>query len=193
MLPSPMTDPVPVVLRAWRTTDAAALLAIFAASDDLSTQYPSPVTTLAEADACLQKMLAWDASRKNAAIVPGPHPDGAPVGNVAVTGVEFRHGTGWVSYFSSGTVRGQGLVSRSCAALTSWALDPSGLGLERLELGHRLNNPASGVIALQSGFVREGTERSKLRYGHERFDVATYGRLRSDPVPGVEGVVLQLP
>ncbi|MEJ7649020.1 MAG: GNAT family protein [Nakamurella sp.] len=186
-----MNDPVPVVLRPWRITDAAALLAIFAASDDLRTQYPSPVTTLSEAEACLEKMLAWDASRKNAAIVPGPDHDGAPVGNVAVTGVEFRHGTGWVSYFSSATVRGQGLVSRSCAALTTWALDPAGLGLERLELGHRLNNPASGVIALWSGFVREGTERAKLRYDDERFDVATYGRLRSDPVPSADGVVLQ--
>ncbi|WP_353648315.1 GNAT family protein [Nakamurella sp. A5-74] len=188
-----MTDPVPIVLRPWQTTDAAALLAIFAASDDLSTQYPSPVTSLAEADACLEKMLGWDATRKNAAIVPGPDLDGDPVGNIAVTGVEFRHGTGWVSYFSSGDVRGRGHIGRSAAALTNWALDPAGLGLERLELGHRLNNPASGVIALRAGFVREGTERAKLRYGDERFDVATYGRLRSDPAPRPSGVLLYLP
>ena len=188
-----MADAAGLVLRPWRASDAGALLAIFAASDDLATQYPEPMTNAAEADACLHKMLVWDASRKNAAIVMGTDPDGEPVGNIAVTGVEFRHGTGWVSYFSSGTVRGQGLVSRSCAALSNWALDPDGLGLERLEVGHRLNNPASGVIARRAGFVREGTERAKLRYGDERFDVATYGRLRSDPAPRTSGVLLYLP
>lgn len=191
-MPETVRVSVPVVLRPWRATDAGALLAIFTASDDLSTQYPSPVTTLAEAAACLENMLAWTETRKNAAVVPGPDPDGEPVGNVAVTGVEFRHGTGWVSYFSSSAVRGRGHIGRSAAALTNWALDPAGLGLERLELGHRLNNPASGTVAVRAGFVREGTERAKLLYGDQRFDVATYGRLRSDPAPTSEGVVLRL-
>lgn len=191
MTRSPVGEPAPITLRPWRATDAPAVLAIFAASVDLATQYPVPVTDLGDAAACLQKMLVWNETHKNAAIVPGTDPAAAPVGNLAVTGIEYRHGTGWVSYFSSGAVRGRGLVARSCAALTTWALDPDGLGLERLELGHRLNNPASGAVAIRAGFVREGTERAKLRYGSERFDVATYGRLRSDPAPDSEGVVLQ--
>lgn len=198
-----------LLLRPWQASDAAALLDIFAASDDLATQYPLPVTTLSEANKCLESMLPWDASHKNFAVVPltgargGPdampadspvgNPVGSPFGNVAVTGVEFRHGTGWVSYFCSGAVRGRGYISRSVAALANWALDPDGLGLERLELGHRLNNPASGVVALRAGFVQEGTERAKLRYGDERFDVATYGRLRRDPVPNADAVALLFP
>lgn len=188
-----MADLPEIVLRPWRPTDATALLAIFAASDDLGSQYPAPVTSLAEAEDCLLKILVWNETHKNAAIVPGTDPDAAPVGTVAVTGIEYRHGTGWISYFSSGAVRGRGLVARSCAALTNWSLESDGLALERLELGHRINNPASGAVAIRAGFLREGTERAKLRYGDQRFDVATYGRLRSDPAPSADGVALRLP
>jgi RimJ/RimL family protein N-acetyltransferase len=59
----------------------------------------------------------------------------------------------------------------------------SGWGLERLELGHRVNNPASGAVARAAGFVHEGTEREKFLVDGERIDVLTYGRLRSDPWP----------
>lgn len=193
----------PLTLRPWRSTDALAVLAIFAASDDLATQYPLPVTDVGQAEDCLARMLVWDDTRKNFAIVPTrtdtrhrestEHPEEPrPVGNVAVTAIEYRHRTGWVSYFSSGAHRGRGLVGRSVAALSNWALDPAGLGLERLELGHRLNNPGSGSVARRAGFVREGTERAKLRYGGERFDVATYGRLRSDALPEEPTVTIQL-
>lgn len=58
-----------------------------------------------------------------------------------------------------------------------------GWGLERLELGHRENNPASGGVARAAGFVHEGTERGKFLLDGERHDVHTYGRLRSDPMP----------
>lgn len=56
-------------------------------------------------------------------------------------------------------------------------------GLQRLELGHRANNPASGAIARHAGFVKEGTERAKFLLDGRRVDVDTYGRLASDPPP----------
>lgn len=56
-------------------------------------------------------------------------------------------------------------------------------GVERLELGHRVNNPASGAVARHAGFIREGTERGKFLIGGQRIDVDTYGRLHSDPSP----------
>lgn len=56
-------------------------------------------------------------------------------------------------------------------------------GLERLELGHRLNNPASCRVATRAGFLAEGIERQKLRYGTQRFDVELHARLRTDPAP----------
>lgn len=62
-----------------------------------------------------------------------------------------------------------------------WAFDVR--GLERLELGHRVTNPASGGVARRAGFVVEGTEREKFLIDGQRIDVLTYGRLRSDPTP----------
>ena len=64
------------------------------------------------------------------------------------------------------------------AALAEHAF--AGLGLFRLELGHRLDNPASCRVASRAGFAAEGVERSKLRYGDLRFDVETHARLATD-------------
>lgn len=174
----------PILLRPWTDADLPAILDIFTTSDDLTTQYPLPVTSLDEAATCREKMLTWDESRRNFAI----EVDGIAVGNIGITGVEQRHHTGWVSYFSSGAARGRGLVTRSAIAATNWALGE--LGLFRLELGHRMNNPASGAIALAAGFTQEGHERQKLEYDGERFDVLTYGRLATDPAPAAPGVTL---
>ncbi len=62
---------------------------------------------------------------------------------------------------------------------------PCGAGdrLHRLELGHRLSDPASCRVAVAAGFRAEGVERDKLRYGDERFDVETHARLSGDPSP----------
>ncbi len=59
-------------------------------------------------------------------------------------------------------------------------------GLERLELGHRVNNPASAAVAEAAGFVREGVERGKFLIAGARVDVTTYGRLVTDPMPATE-------
>ena len=174
----------PIVLRPWRTTDAATVVDIFAASADLATQYPYPVIDIRNARECLDRMLGWDDMRRNFAITVS----GRPVGNVGVSAIERRHHTGWVSYFSSGAVRGHGLVSRSTTAVANWAL--TDLGLFRLELGHRVNNPASGAIAAAAGFSLEGKERQKLLYGEERFDTLSYGRLATDPAPNAPAVRL---
>ena len=60
-----------------------------------------------------------------------------------------------------------------------WAFDQR--DLFRLELGHRVNNPASCSVALNAGFAAEGIERHKFTYDYERFYVETDARLRSDP------------
>ncbi|MGD7787885.1 GNAT family N-acetyltransferase [Propionibacteriaceae bacterium Y1700] len=172
-----MTD---IRLRPWSTDDLEDLIAIFRASRDLETQYPMAVRTLAEARECLDSMLQFTEQHKAFAIVQNDR----CVGNVAITHIERRHDTGWVSYFSSATVRGQGLVRRSLVKVANWAL--TDLGLFRLELGHRTNNPASGAVATAAGFHPEGLERQKLRYGDERFDVRTMARLATDPFPTVD-------
>lgn len=65
-------------------------------------------------------------------------------------------------------------------ALARWAFDE--LGLYRLELGHRTDNPASCRVATRSGFAPEGIERARLRYGALRYDVERHARLADDDV-----------
>lgn len=72
------------------------------------------------------------------------------------------------------------------ASLADWALTTR--GLERVELGHRVDNPASGAVARSAGFVKEGTERGKFLIDGQRIDVDTYGRLASDPAPPFEAI-----
>jgi RimJ/RimL family protein N-acetyltransferase len=52
--------------------------------------------------------------------------------------------------------------------------------LFRLELGHRVNNPASCRVASRAGFAVEGLERQKLLYDGVRYDVELHARLATD-------------
>ena len=67
-------------------------------------------------------------------------------------------------------------------ALSDWLFAQ---GLHRLELAHRLNNPASQRVAERSGFIREGIMREELEYDGVRYDTALMSRLPSDPAPAV--------
>ncbi|WP_022905956.1 GNAT family N-acetyltransferase [Curtobacterium sp. B18] len=172
-----------VLLRPWSIDDAPALLAARQSTPDLDTQLPADLT---DEDAARRHIGSWPSSGAHAriwAIVE----DGLTVGNVGLSAIESRHGTAWASYWLAGDARGRGLATRGLAAVARWAF---GAGLHRLELGHRVNNPASCRVATGAGFVAEGIERQKLRYGAERFDVETHARLASDPVPDVAAVEL---
>lgn len=84
--------------------------------------------------------------------------------------------------------RGHGYATRGLIAMSDWAFDD---GLFRLELGHRVNNPASCPVASAAGFRAEGIEREKLRYDDLRFDVETHARLATDPRPEAHGLALR--
>ena len=74
--------------------------------------------------------------------------------------------------------RGQGLVS---AALRSFVdLLHDDLGIYRLELGYRVNNPASAAVARNARFIVEGREREKLLYDGVRYDTEVCARLCGD-------------
>ena len=190
------------VLRPWTFSDhdTAAVIQAFAAPD-MAGQSARPIADAAGARAWLDVTVPRaDVQEPSAeeAQDQGPEPatlralaidvDGEAVGNVMVSGMEWRHQTGWVSYWVASSARGQGLATAGVAALAGSCF--SRWGLYRLELGHRLNNPASGAVAAAAGFIREGGERQKLRYQNadgswERFDTALWARLATDPAPDI--------
>lgn len=153
------------------------MLAAFRSNPDMARQ--ADISSTGTADAYVAHLCHPQGPHRAFAIVD----DGQLVGLVAVT-VEPRNRTGWFWYWMNQGSRGRGWTSRAAATVANWAL-MSG-GVERLELGHRANNPASAAVARAAGFVHEGTERQKFLVDDERVDVLKYGRLPTDPVPGTQ-------
>lgn len=161
-------------LRKLRQSDAPAVKQAFASNPDMARQ--GVVTTAAEASACVARLVSTDSSHEPWAIVDSD----ALIGLVCVT-VDEDSRNGWFWYWMTDRARGRGVMSRAAATVAEWALAER--GLERLELGHRVNNPASGVVARRAGFLKEGTQRQKFLAEGERLDVDTHGRLKTDPYP----------
>ena len=171
-------------LRPLAVEDTPEVLAAFRSNPDMERQ--GRVTTLEEAQRYVSNLISADTSHDPWAIVDG----GRLVGLVCVS-MDADNRSGWFWYWMNATARGRGLMSRAAATIADRAVSHS--GLERLELGHRVNNPASGAVAKAAGFVREGTERGKFLIEGQRIDVATYGRLRSDRRPSFEPLDVRLP
>jgi ribosomal-protein-alanine N-acetyltransferase len=164
-------------LRPWWTADAEALRRAHDTTPDLATQTGgADLSTLGAARDYIGEELAVGERRRHWAIVA----DGVVVGDVGLSAIERRHDTAWVSYWLAAGARGRGDASRAVVAASGWAFDE---GLFRLELGHRVNNPASCAVATRAGFRTEGIERQKLRYGSRRYDVELHALLRTDPRP----------
>jgi ribosomal-protein-alanine N-acetyltransferase len=172
---------VSVELRTWTVADAAHLHEALRESTGMAQQFGTLDTSTV--DACSElirtRLGVIDPSGRDFAISI----EGRAVGNIGVRHIEHQHNTAWVFYWLADEARGQGLAVRALATAAEWAF---GREVFRLELGHRLNNPASCRVASRAGFPIEGVERQKLRYGTERFDVETHARLASDPSGSID-------
>lgn len=185
---SPASSPSPGAVNGYRLrpvceADAPALLEAYSSAPDMARQ--GTVTSLEQAS----EQVAWLLSMERRATAVVDEND-TLVGLVALSIDEENLG-GWFFYWLHAAHRGQGLAARAAATVADRALSPAaagGWGLERLELGHRANNPASGAVARAAGFVHEGTERGKFLIDGERLDVLTYGRLVDDPRPMTSGL-----
>lgn len=161
--------------------DAPAILAAFLSNPDMARQ--GDITSLESAEAYVTRLIAPDSVHEAWAIADHD----SLVGVVGVS-VDQENRNGWFWYWMADGARGRGWVARAAATVADWAL--SARGLERLELGHRVNNPASGAVALKAGFVHEGTERGKFLVNGTRIDVHTYGRILSDPAPTFDPIAM---
>jgi RimJ/RimL family protein N-acetyltransferase len=163
------------LLRPWRADDAPIMLAA-AGEPMMDRQFTTSIDSLAAAEAWIERLATRrvDDTAYSFAVLH----DGIPVGNVAVSSVERRHLTGWVSYWIREQARGKGLATKACRAVSEFAFTE--LGLFRLELAHRVDNPASCRVALGAGFLVEGVERARLLYDGVRHDTETHARLATD-------------
>ena len=177
---------VSVVLRPWLSRDGSALLAAARSGLDLATKFGgADLSSLQAAEAFIAQSLRFDEHVKNWAVVE----DHVAVGNIGASAIEFRHETAWTYYWLATAARGKGYATGALIAVSDWAF---GNGPYRLELGHRVNNPASCRVATAAGFQAEGIEREKLRYGTDRYDLETHSRLAIDPAPTLTIPVMPL-
>ncbi|MDX8143098.1 GNAT family N-acetyltransferase [Lentzea sp. BCCO 10_0061] len=163
------------LLRPWTPDDAPIILAA-SVEPMMDRQFTAQIDSLAAAEEWIA-LLASHRTDDTAYAFAVLH-EGVPVGNVAVSSVERRHLTGWVSYWMREEARGKGLATRACRAVSEFAF--SELGLFRLEIAHRLDNPASCRVATGAGYAVEGVERARLLYDGVRYDTETHARLATD-------------
>ncbi|ADB29418.1 GCN5-related N-acetyltransferase [Kribbella flavida DSM 17836] len=159
-------------LRWWRVADAVRLTA---AHEDPAMAGQGGIRDTASAVDWIGRVADLD----NGHVYAVADADDHPVGCVAVTNID-RHQVGWTWYWTIAAVRGQGVARDALRALVDWAHHDA--GLYRLELGHRVDNPASCHVAAGAGFLREGLERERLAHDGARYDVERHARLVSDPL-----------
>jgi RimJ/RimL family protein N-acetyltransferase len=73
------------------------------------------------------------------------------------------------------------VATRVLIALSDWALGEA--GFHRLHLSHSTRNHASCRVAVKSGFLLEGTQRSDAVHSDGRHDMHLHARIRGDQPP----------
>lgn len=173
-----LVDPS-IALRTPRAEDAPDVLAAFASNSDMDRQ--GEVRSLEDAQVFITNLL-----KDSAKIIPlAVTKSGRLVGLVAAS-LDLGNKNAWVWYWMHADHRGGGLVTRAVCSLADDLFQTH--GMQRLELGLRVNNPGSKKVAESSGFLQEGVERGKFLIEGQRVDVLTYSRLASDPRPETSGL-----
>lgn len=181
-----MTDSIFRLAR-WQPETAVQLIDIRqAALDDDDVDLQRNIPEIADALAAArfaQKLAATEAEGTMCArvILGTGQAAGQVLGQVMASQIEKTHSTAWISYWLRPAARGRGIASAALRQCVDLLHDEC--GIYRLELGHRIDNPASGHVAAAAGFLCEGTERQRLTYGRQRYDVHRWARLAGDPRP----------
>ncbi|MFE0646797.1 GNAT family N-acetyltransferase [Streptomyces sp. NPDC058877] len=149
-----------LLLRPWREEDAPALVEVFR-DPALRRSTSHVVDDMAGAERWVRdQQRSWDEGhRLGFAVLEEPAGPGiaAPVGSVVLKGAVPGAAAAEVGYWTAAPARGRGVAPRALEALTDWAFGAfGGDGLERLELLHRVDNPASCRVAHKSRYALDG-------------------------------------
>ncbi|RLP85642.1 GNAT family N-acetyltransferase [Micromonospora sp. CV4] len=142
-----------LVLRPWRDDDLDALLAAY--RDPVLHRWTRrPLTTVDEGRQWLEQTRRdWDDGRRFTFAVLEDAADGPLlVACVVLKRIAPRRPAAEVGYWTAAWARGRGVAPRAVTALSRWAFAQFP-GLERLDLLHQVDNPASCRVAEKSGYV----------------------------------------
>ncbi|MGY1793549.1 GNAT family N-acetyltransferase [Geodermatophilus sp. SYSU D00525] len=182
VVPAPVEVPAgPLRLRPWRVGDAGAVHA--ALTDPATSVWSNPgrVATLEDARIWVARRADWSSGRIAAwAVVDAA--DGRLLGSVNLHSIDLDQGDAEVGYWTVPAARGRGVAPRAVDAALRWGF--ATLPVDRVELVHAVENPASGRVAEKAGFTFEGRLRRSFRYGDGvKRDELLWARLADDDVP----------
>lgn len=166
-----------LLLRPWRPTDAADLLAAY---DDPAIQrwnLRAGGTEEEVRDWIEEGNRAWQAETDGYWAVVDATTD-ALRGRISLRGVILALGCAEVTYWTLPASRGAGVAPSAVAALSDWAFGDA--GFHRLELCHSAANEASCRVAEKTGFRHEGTRRAALPHTDGWHDMHLHARLADD-------------
>jgi RimJ/RimL family protein N-acetyltransferase len=170
----------PLRLRPWREDDVDAYWAALQ-DPDLRLWNGSRAESRADVAAMLARRRDWSTGdHASWAVVDAG--TGELLGSVSVHRIDRVEADAEIGYWTLPFARGRGIAGVAVDAACRWAFDE--LGLERIELCHAAENPASGRVAEKAGFTLEGRMRQSHRYGDGRkHDELLWARLVDDPTP----------
>jgi RimJ/RimL family protein N-acetyltransferase len=168
-----------LLLRPWREDDVDAYWAALQ-DPDLRLWNGSGVESRDDLAAMLARRRDWSAGdHASWAVVDAT--TGELLGSVSVHRIDRTEADAEIGYWTLPAARGRGIAGAAVDAACRWAFTE--LGLERIELCHAAENPASGRVAEKAGFTLEGRLRQSHRYGDgRRHDELLWARLHDDPV-----------
>lgn len=145
-----------LVLRPWCAEDVDELVKVFQDSA-LRRATSMPVESNADGARWVRaQQRGWAAGERFGFAVLEVRPGvshGQLVGNVVLKEVAPGKSSAEVGYWTAAHARGHGVAPRALEVLTGWAFDTFGAGrLERLELLHQEDNPASCRVAQKCGY-----------------------------------------
>jgi RimJ/RimL family protein N-acetyltransferase len=185
-LPAPLAPALPIevpgdgiVLRPWVQSDAPAILSVrvdpdLARWNPLKAKNPEDVRRWIEDRGSWTDFVSWAVQDTTSGLL---------VGSVSWHDLDATQSSAEAGYWVVPAARGRGIGGRALRAATGFAFEV--LGVERLQLFHAVDNPASCGVARSAGFALEGTTRSSYRYGDgDLHDEHLHARLASDGTAG---------
>jgi len=170
----------PVLLRPWRDDDAEATWA--ALQDPEIFLWNSPGAPTRETVTRFLRGRADWSDGDHASWAVADAATGELLGSVSLHSIDRVQGNAEIGYWTAPAARGRGVAPLVVDAVCRWAF--AALPVDRIELCHAVDNPASARVAEKAGFTREGRLRRSYRYGDGvKHDELLWARLSVDPAP----------
>jgi RimJ/RimL family protein N-acetyltransferase len=174
----PLSDGT-TVLRPWRASDVAKLVAL--CRDEEITRWTRVPTvygiTAARAWIDESEALVRDGISAPFAIVDPA--DDELLGSISLMRFAREHARSEVGYLLAREARGRGHATGALQMICAWGF--AVLGLERIQLLAATGNLPSQHVAERAGFTREAVLRSYHRLHDARFDMVAFGRGPATP------------